>query len=496
MRINYKKLATVLIGLTLVAGLPLISLAQKDADITLPSDVENVKAIGGDKEVVLTWDQSTDNVGVTGYKIYMGLKPVADGSQDYDLPTVEVKENVKEYKVQKLENGTAYYFAMTSLDAAGNESEYYSDEVSATPTAPPEETPVTTTDDKIAPTVVSSVALSNTSAQIVFSEAVTLPAQAAETAFNVKNQADNKPLVIIAAQIDSKDAGGKTVVLTTEPQTDGISYVLTVGIAIKDKAGNPIISGTADTASFKGSTAEEAPKDTEKPKLSTAKALSSEKIEVTFSEPIISGDDSASKFKIYESADEKLTLAVLTAEMSDDPSIVLLTTEKQAPQTEYVLEVTGIGDKSGNLIQPDGFESTAVFTSNAADLGDLIPPEEVTNFIAAAIKTTMVKLTWTASVNSAGDLADQILYQSLDRGTTYDQGQSLGKDVTKYEIKGLTPNKEYTFKLTVRDKTGNESKGLTTTVKTLSLPQTGPGALALAITAALGGASWIFKKKK
>jgi hypothetical protein len=46
-------------------------------DTAYPSDVENVKASAGDKLINLSWDASTDNVGVKGYKIFYGTASVS-----------------------------------------------------------------------------------------------------------------------------------------------------------------------------------------------------------------------------------------------------------------------------------------------------------------------------------------------------------------------------------------------------------------------------------
>jgi hypothetical protein len=68
---------------------------------------------------------------------------------------------------------------------------------------------------------------------------------------------------------------------------------------------------------------------------------------------------------------------------------------------------------------------------------------------------------------------DQILYSSTDRGVTYDRGNSLGPVATNHQVPNLAGGKEYTFKITTKDATGNESTGV---VKSIRLPQTGVGA--------------------
>lgn len=60
---------------------------------------------------------------------------------------------------------------------------------------------------------------------------------------------------------------------------------------------------------------------------------------------------------------------------------------------------------------------------------DLTPPEEITGLMITQklleLNKYLVSLSWTKSLNSAGDLIDQLVYQSLNRGQTYDKGTSL-----------------------------------------------------------------------
>ena len=63
-----------------------------------------------DTTVDLSWNAATDNIGVTGYKIFK------DGNLEATLG------NVNTYQVTGLTASTAYSFTVTALDASGNES--------------------------------------------------------------------------------------------------------------------------------------------------------------------------------------------------------------------------------------------------------------------------------------------------------------------------------------------------------------------------------------
>lgn len=72
----------------------------------------------------LQWTASSDNIGVTDYKVYKSTDNIT-----YDAGTSV--GNVLAYTYPGLSSGTLYYFKHTALDAALNES-LTSDVVSAT----------------------------------------------------------------------------------------------------------------------------------------------------------------------------------------------------------------------------------------------------------------------------------------------------------------------------------------------------------------------------
>ena len=61
--------------------------------------------------ITLSWSGATDNVGVTGYKVYQ------DGSLLTETPVSGTS-----YEVTGLSAGTEYTFKVEAVDAAGNES--------------------------------------------------------------------------------------------------------------------------------------------------------------------------------------------------------------------------------------------------------------------------------------------------------------------------------------------------------------------------------------
>ncbi|MEQ5790806.1 fibronectin type III domain-containing protein [Muricauda sp. NFXS6] len=83
---------------------------DSSADTQTPTAPSLLSGSHTDTTIDLSWSGATDNVGVTGYRIYKdGFLEVSPG-------------NVGTYQVTGLSANTAYDFIVTAVDAAGNES--------------------------------------------------------------------------------------------------------------------------------------------------------------------------------------------------------------------------------------------------------------------------------------------------------------------------------------------------------------------------------------
>lgn len=91
-------------------------------DARAPSVPAGLSATPGDGQVALSWDASTDKVGVTGYDVYRDSAKIATVSGT-------------SYTDTALTDGITYSYTADAFDAAGNASAQ-SAAVSATPTAP------------------------------------------------------------------------------------------------------------------------------------------------------------------------------------------------------------------------------------------------------------------------------------------------------------------------------------------------------------------------
>lgn len=228
-------------------------------------------------------------------------------------------------------------------------------------------------------------------------------------------------------------------------------------------------------------------------------------------------------FTITDQTNPAKILEVKSAKKYDkdtENKTIVLETADQTKNTNYVVTASvAITDMAGNPIQSGSTDSGLFLGSDvmpvvagttpavttpapvaevpaAVVAPDTTAPEDVTNFVLSFKKDLekfVVSMSWTASLNSAKDLVDQILYSSQDRGVTYDTGSSLGASATTHDVPNLEGGKEYTFKLATKDAKGNESVGV---VKSIRLPQTGIGAGMLVVLSAAVANTVLRRKKK
>ncbi len=125
-------------------------------------------------------------------------------------------------------------------------------------------------------------------------------------------------------------------------------------------------------------------------------------------------------------------------------------------------------------VSTSGNSDPSVHTAFAIP-ADTLPPEDITGLSAvagySAADGNTATLYWSASANTNGDLADQILY--VDDGKGYDAGTSLGKTVVSFTKKGLIDATLYKFKITTKDTLNHESAGTVTTAVTRLANPTG-----------------------
>ncbi len=494
-----KKIISTLLGVLLVTVA--VSSPVFAADEEKPSNVENFQGTEYNSALKITWDEATDNVGVEGYILHYGLTPVEETGEVYD-ETVDTG-NVTEHLLTGLENDSIYYLSVVAYDAAGNESAKWATQLELTPTEDAGDY-----SDDVAPTVAGAEALNKVEVSVEFSEEVVIPDEDPQDAFQVENDDDLEPLAVLDAKMDEEDDTNKTVILTTDEQTEGATYKLTVTIDVEDKAGNPVISGTSDTAIFDGSGEEKLAEDETGPELMKVQSVDNTHVEVEFNEVIKLGIDPSENFNIAEEADPTVTLTVLGVELApngegvDDAAAIITTTAQE--NKSYILTALELEDEAGNEVEAT--KSSGIFQGIPAEDGDddddddddaVAPddegPKDVAELLADVAKEAekyIVTLSWDVVEENAGKVTQQILYLSEDN-KAYDQKADIDPEASQYEVKDLEAG-EYWFKLTQKDATGNESEGI---IKKVILAETGPGVVGL-ILVSLGLGRLVTRRKK
>ena len=96
-------------------------------DTIPPEKIKTVKTVGRSAVVLLNWDKSSA-LDLAGYRIYRSNSPLSGFQQI-------AKTEVNEYRDEKLVNTQKYYYQVTAIDWAGNESEK-ADAITGMPVAP------------------------------------------------------------------------------------------------------------------------------------------------------------------------------------------------------------------------------------------------------------------------------------------------------------------------------------------------------------------------
>lgn len=239
--------------------------------------------------------------------------------------------------------------------------------------------------DTIAPQLIDTLSLNNTTVQVTFSEPVENPEN---VSFYHIADGSSQALAVTAAKANDFNT---EVTLTTTSQAEA-SYTLTVS-NIRDEAGNTI-DLAASSATFAGTPFDPDP-DTIAPQVVRALSLSNTQVQVIFNEPML-GPEDISYYHIADGSGQ--VLAVTAAAANDFNTEVILTTASQT-DSSYTLTVSNIGDLAGNPI--DEAARSAPFAGVPLD-----PNPDVTapQIIALVSKGNMsVQLSFDEAVQNPGD---------------------------------------------------------------------------------------------
>jgi hypothetical protein len=218
--------------------------------------------------------------------------------------------------------------------------------------------------DRARPTITRVTSLSNTTVQVLFSEALT--ADAADLTHYVIRDTAGAPLAVARTELSEFRTA---VILTTSPQTPMAQYTVEA-TGLVDMANNPLDLAASHT-SFNG-TSSHGPgaSDITPPRVVNAGATSNTTVQVSFSEPLQSaGAEDPTHYRITGVSaptttkqtagavgmggvnPQTITLDVTAARLVGDGSTVELTTRPQS-DVKYEVAVSAVKDRAGNPLAP------------------------------------------------------------------------------------------------------------------------------------------------
>jgi RHS repeat-associated protein len=389
-------------------------------DLTAPPVPAGLSADAGDKQVELSW-AAVSASDLAGYNVYR-----ATSSSGPWTKITNSAITTTSFKATGLSNGTKYWFAVTSVDKTGNESNR-SGGATATPVAPA---------DTIPPPVPTGLS-------------VDAGDGAVELSWSAVSASDLAGYHVYRATSSSgpwtKVSGSATLgtSLTVSGLVNGTRYWFAVSSI--DKSGNESAKSTSVTG-----TPSEA-EDTTAPPVPTGIGATPGINEVTVSWGAVSAPDLAG-YNVYRATSSggpwtKLTPAPLAPE--DDPAHVVTGLNGG---TAYWFAVTSI-DTTGN----ESARSSSVKATPATGV-DETAPASPTN-VNATPGDKKVTVTWNAV--SDADLAGYNVYRAAAQAGPWTKlnGSLLAPQSERsYAITGLTNGTQYYFHVTAVDSSGNESE--------------------------------------
>ncbi|HUS26104.1 MAG TPA: DUF4082 domain-containing protein [Nevskiaceae bacterium] len=328
-------------------------------DTTAPTAPANLTAVAtSPTQVNLTWNASTDNIGVTKYTIYRGgtLLGEATGTSYLDSTATA---------------STSYSYAVKAQDAAGNVSAASNTAQLTTPT------PADTT----APSAPGSLKATSTAATQV----------ALGWNASTDNVGVSKYLVYRGSTLLGQTTGTTFTDTTVTPST---AYNYT--IKAQDAAGN------TSTASNTLSVTTPAQADTTAPTTPTGlQATAASPTQVNLNWTASNDNVGVARYLVYRGA--SLIAQVTTTSYSDTTAIA---------GTSYSYTVRA--QDAANNNSPASSAAT-VTTPNPADTS---APSAPTNLAASAVSASQVNLSWTASTDNVGVASYEIFRGGTSIGST------------------------------------------------------------------------------
>ena len=370
--------------------------ADKEAP-TVPADVKATEVTVTTAKI--TWSESTDNVSVAGYNVYVNETKVNDA-----LVTGT------EYSLTDLTAATEYSVTVTAVDAAENESAKSEAVVFTTEAEKDTQAPT-------APTDVKATEVTETTAKVTWSEAT-----------------DNVGVVGYNVYLNETKVND-ALVTGTEYALTGLTEATeyTVRVTAVDAADNESERSIVDTFTTLTTV------DTEAPGVPTnvsATDVTQTGAKVTWS---ASADNvGVVGYNVYV-GEGKVNDTPVTA---TEYALTGLTAN-----TEYTVSVSAV-DAAGN---ESAKSKAATFTTlEAEEEKDTEVPGVPTNVSAADVTQTGAKVTWSEATDNVGVAGYNVYVNEAKVNEELVAG-------TEFALTGLTEATEYTVRVSAVDAAGNES---------------------------------------
>ena len=367
-------------------------------------------------QINLSWTASTDNVGVTGYKLERCSGAGCANFAQVATPALTA------FNDSGLTASTLYSYRVRASDAAGNNSAY-SNVFSATTPASTDTTPPT------APANLTTTAASTTQINLSWTASTD---NVGVTGYKVERCSGvgctNFVQIATPTAITFNDTG----------LTASTSY--SYRVRANDAAGNN--SGYSNVGSAMTPAAADTTPPTAPTNL-TATAVSTTHINLSWT---ASTDNvGVTGYKIERCSGAACAnfaqIATPTGTTFNDTGL--------AASTSYSYRVR-TNDAAGNN---SGYSNTASATTLAA--ADTTPPSTPTNLTATAASTTQINLSWTASTDNVGVTGYKV--ERCSGAACANFAQIATPTGTTFNDTGLTASTSYSYRVRANDAAGNNS---------------------------------------
>ena len=401
-------------------------------DNTAPSTPDGLSAtLVSSSQVSLTWNASTDNVDVTGYRVYRNGAPLA---------TVG---DVTAYQDGGLSSSTTYSYSVQALDAAGNASPQSSAVIVTTPAVNDTVPPST-------PAGLVATAVSNSRISLSWSPSTDNVAVSGYSVFR------NGALLASVGNVSTYQDNAVTAATT---------YTYTVQAF--DAAGN-VSAQSAQASATTAPAADSSPPTI--PANLVGNAVSATQINLSWS---ASSDNVAvASYRVYRNGAVVATLGSTTYQNTG-----------LTPATTYTYRVDAV-DSTGNA---SGLSTPVTVSTPSAP--DTTAPTAPTGVTASAVSDTKINLSWSPSTDNVGVTGYRVirngaLLTTLGTVTTFQDTGLAASTTYTYRVQALDAAGNVSPQSTAASATTQATPDTTP-------PTTPTGVSAIAVSGTKINVSWI-----